>query len=203
VHPSSGFSAAIGVTAARLLNHLLDGQPWLREGLIPFSGCAVRVEVDPVLLILTVTPDGVLAMGNEDVQPDVIVRLSLLTLLRLAGGDDAARTAVEVSGDSALAAVIAGMLRELRWDAEEDLSKLIGDVAAHRLVQAGRSFSTWQREVTVNLGEGAAEFWTEEQPLLASQRAAEQWANAVDEMRDAAERLEKRIERLSQMVSSR
>ena len=203
MRPLSGFSAPIGVTAVRLLNHLLDGQPWLREGLIPFSGCAVRVEVAPVLLILTVDPDGVLAMGNEDAQPDVIVRLSLLTLMRLAGGDDAARVAVEVSGDSALAAVIAGMLRELRWDAEEDLSKLIGDIAAHRLVQAGRSFSAWQREVAVNLAEGAAEFWTEEQPLLPSQQAAAQWSNAVDEMRDAAERLEKRIERLSRMFPPR
>jgi len=203
VHPLSGFSAPIGVTAARLLNHLLNGQPWLREGLIPFSGCAVRVEVAPVLLILSIGPDGVLTMGNEDAHPDVTVRLSLLTLMRLAGGDDAARVAVEVSGDSALAAVIAGTLRELRWDAEEDLSKLIGDVAAHRLVEAGRSFSAWQRDVAVNLAKGAAEFWTEEQPLLASQRAAEQWANAVDEMRDTAERLEKRIESLSRVTPSR
>jgi ubiquinone biosynthesis accessory factor UbiJ len=203
VYPLSGFSAPIGVTVAGLLNHLLEGQPWLREGLIPFSGCAVRVEIAPVLLILTVGPDGVLVMGNEDAQPDVTVCLSLLTLMRLVGGDDAARVAVEVSGDSALAAVIAGILRELRWDAEEDLSKLIGDVAAHRLVQAGRSFSAWQREVAVNVAESAAEFWTEEQPVLASQRAAAEWSNAVDEMRDAAERLEKRIERLSRTFPSR
>ena len=202
MHSLSSFSAPFGVTAARLLNHLLDGQPWLREGLVSFLGRAVRVEVDPVLLILTVGPDGIL-VSNEDAQPDVTVRLSLLTLMRLAGGDDAARVAVEVSGDSALAAVIAGMLRELRWDAEEDLSKFIGDVAAHRLVQAGRSFSAWQREVAVNLAEGAAEFWTEEQPLLASQQAVDQWANAVDEMRDTAERLEKRIESLSRVTPSR
>ena len=77
----------------------------------------------------------------------------------------------KLSGDTAFAAVVAGVLRELRWDAEEDLSKLIGDIAAHRLVQAGRSFSAWQREAALNLAQGAAEFWTEEQPLLASQQS--------------------------------
>jgi len=199
---SSGLSAPIGGTVARLLNHLLDGQPWLRERLIPFSGRGVSVEVDPVSLILTVGPDGVLATANGATQPDATARLSVLTLMRLAAGDERARAAVELSGDTAFAAVVAGVLRELRWDAEEDLSKLIGDIAAHRLVQAGRSFSAWQREVALNLAQGAAEFWTEEQPLLASQQGTEQWANAVDEMRDAAERLEKRIERLARMIPS-
>ena len=161
------------------------------------------MEVDPVSLILTVGPDGVLATANGATQPDATARLSVLTLMRLAAGDESARAAVELSGDTAFAAVVAGVLRELRWDAEEDLSKLIGDIAAHRLVQAGRSFSAWQREVALNLAQGAAEFWTEEQPLLASQQGTEQWANAVDEMRDAAERLEKRIERLSRMIPSR
>jgi ubiquinone biosynthesis protein UbiJ len=198
----SGFSATIGATVARLLNHLLDGQPWLRERLIAFSGRGLRVEVDPASLILTVGPDGVLATADEAAQPDATARLSVLTLMRLASGDDAARAAVQLSGDTAFAAVVAGVLRELHWDAEEDLSKLIGDIAAHRLVQAGRSFSAWQREAALNLAQGAAEFWTEEQPLLASQQSTEQWANAVDEMRDAAERLEKRIERLARMIPS-
>jgi ubiquinone biosynthesis accessory factor UbiJ len=199
---SSGFSAPIGATVARLLNHLLDGQPWLRERLIPFAGRGLRVEVDPASLILTVGPDGALAMANEAAQPDATARLSVLTLMRLASGDDAARSAVVLSGDTAFAAVVAGVLHELRWDAEEDLSKLIGDIAAHRLVRVGRSFSAWQREAAINLAQGAAEFWTEEQPLLASQQSTEQWANAVDEMRDATERLEKRIERLARMIPS-
>jgi ubiquinone biosynthesis protein UbiJ len=197
VHPSSGFSAPIGATVAKLLNHLLNGQPWLRERLIPFSGRSVRVQIDPVSLIFAVAPDGALTLGNEDAQPDAIAHLSFLTLMRLGAGDDAARAAVEVRGDTAFAAVVAGVLRELRWDAEEDLSKLVGDIAAHRLVQAGRSLSAWPRQVALNLAEGAAEFWTEEQPLLVSQQTAEEWASAVDEIRDAVERLEKRIERLS------
>jgi ubiquinone biosynthesis accessory factor UbiJ len=202
VYPLSGLSAPIGATVAKLLNHLLNGQPWLRERLIPFSGRAVRVEVDPLSLILAVGPDGALEAGNEGAQPDAVAHLSPLALIRLAAGDDAARSTIEISGDATFAAVVAGVLRELRWDAEEDLSKFVGDIAAHRLVQAGRSLSAWPREAAFNLAEGAAEFWTEEQPLLASQLAAEQWANAVDETRDAAERLEKRIERLSRLIPS-
>jgi len=203
VRPVSGFSASAGALAVGLLNHLLDGQPWLRERLVPFSGRTVNVEIAPVSLILAVGPDGGLAILDTDAPPDAVAHLSPLTLVRLASGDDGARGRVEVSGDSAFAAVLAGVLRELRWDAEEDLSHLVGDIAARRVAQAGTSFIAWQRQAALDLAESVAEFWTEEQPLLARKADAESWAAAVDEVRDDTERLEKRIERLTRALPSR
>jgi ubiquinone biosynthesis protein UbiJ len=38
-----------------------------------------------------------------------------------------------VDGDVMLAASLGELARHLRWDAEEDLSRVLGDVAAHRL----------------------------------------------------------------------
>jgi ubiquinone biosynthesis protein UbiJ len=43
---------------------------------------------------------------------------------------------------------------------------------------------------------GAAEYWTEESPLIASRVKVEDFVREVGELRDAVERLEKRIERL-------
>jgi ubiquinone biosynthesis protein UbiJ len=105
---------------------------------------------------------------------------------------------LEVQGDAAFAAAMAGVLSELRWDAEEDLSRVLGDVAAHRLVGAGDAFFQWQRNAALNLAETAAEYITQEQPLLASRAAVEQFNDDVDAVREAVERLEKRVARLTQ-----
>jgi ubiquinone biosynthesis protein UbiJ len=43
--------------------------------------------------------------------------------------------------------------------------------------------------------QGAAEYWTEESPLIASRVKVESFVREVSELRDAVERLEKRLER--------
>ena len=198
----SSVTAPISAAAEALLNHLLDGQPWLRERFIPFSGRTARLDVFPVSLTLVVGSNGALTRVDTDAQPDAVVRLSPLTLLRLAVRDEAARASVEADGDAAFAAVLGGVLRELRWDAEEDLSKLVGDIPARRLAQAGEAFFAWQRQAAMNLAQSAADFWIEEQPLLARKADVENWADAVDAVRDDVERVEKRLERLLRPVES-
>ena len=51
----------------------------------------------------------------------------------IAGGKDAAVKHVKVSGDVDLAQVVSTLAGQLRWEAEEDLSKLVGDPMAHRI----------------------------------------------------------------------
>lgn len=65
-----------------------------------------------------------------------ITEQSPLTLLRAAasGGKPATR----IEGDVQLAAEINWLTDHVRWDAEEDLSRFVGDAAAHRIASAGR-----------------------------------------------------------------
>jgi ubiquinone biosynthesis protein UbiJ len=48
------------------------------------------------------------------------------------------RPALRIEGDVQLAADINWLVDHVRWDPEEDLARLIGDVTAHRLASAGR-----------------------------------------------------------------
>jgi ubiquinone biosynthesis protein UbiJ len=89
------------------------------------------------------------------------------------------------------------LFRNLTWDVEEDLSRVFGDIVAHRLASGGRAFAAWQREAVLRLGENLAEYWTEEQPLLARPADIENFCRNVDTLRDDVARLEKRIEHLS------
>ena len=91
----------------------------------------------------------------------------------------------------------------MRWDLEEDLSRIVGDVVAHRLTQTGAALLAWHAVAASNLAQSLAEYWTEEQPLIASRAAVREFVEAVDALRDDAQRLEKRIERLSSASAPR
>ena len=89
------------------------------------------------------------------------------------------------------------MLGEVRWDAEEDLSRVVGDIAARRLVLAGEAALAWPRRAAANLAATAAEYLTEEQRMLPSRSGIDEFVRQVDTLREAVERLEKRIDRLT------
>jgi len=187
-----------GPLVAQALAHLLQGQPWLREKLVPFAGRRARIEVFPFATELEIAVDGALApAARGETQPDAAVALSALTAMRLLAGDAHARRQVGVRGDPALAAALEAVFLELRWDVEEDLSRVVGDVAAHRAVAGARAFAQWRARSTRDLLDGTAEYLVEERRLLASPAQVRAWTQAVDRLRDDVERLAKRIERLS------
>jgi len=111
--------------------------------------------------------------------------------------DENARKQVAIEGSADLASTVDYLFRNLTWDFEEDLSRVFGDVVAHRLASGGRAFAAWQREAVLRLAENLAEYWTEEQPLLARPADVEDFCRNVDTLRDDVARLEKRVERLS------
>ena len=187
----------IARAAAAAINHLLHQEGWPMDRLRPFAGRSVRFRVPPFDVALSVTASGDVAAANGDAAADATFRLSPPLLLRIAAGDEAAQQEVLVEGDSGLAQTVFALARNLRWDAEDDLSRVFGDVLAHRMAQAGRGFARWQAEAALNLARAFSEYWTEERPLIARSPDVAQFVAEVDRLRDDVERLEKRIERLS------
>jgi len=179
--------------AATSINHLLRGASWAREALLPHAGKTARFEVPPFTISLMVLENGEVAAAAA-VNPSVTIRLTPGLLLRLAARDDNAWREVEVVGDTDFAAVINHLVRHLRWDVEEDLSRLFGDIAAHRMAETGRSFRRWGEQTAQHAGRSLAGYWTEEDPLIASAHEVTEFNRAVDAMRDDVARLEKRIE---------
>jgi ubiquinone biosynthesis protein UbiJ len=184
--------------AAAAINRLTRPAPLARERLARFAGKTALFRVGPVAVSLTVQTTGEVLPAAEAAVPDLEVRLSPFLLPRLAARDEAAYRDVETLGDVEFAGEVAFLAQHLRWDAEEDLSKVVGDAAAHRLVSAARAATDWGRDASGRLAAGAAEYWTEEDPLIASRVKVEDFVAGVSELRDAVERLDKRIERLEQ-----
>ena len=185
------------------VNHLLESAPWARDKLSAHAGKTALFDVFPARLALAVAADGRLQPALPEALPAVTIRLTHLTLIEvLADGEEAWRKA-EVAGDTDFAAVISQLVSNLRWDVEEDLSRVVGDIAAHRMAQAGRAAAAWPQQAAKSLAENAAEYLTEEKAVLVTPLQAAEFMREVDELRDAVERLDKRIERLSRPVQGR
>lgn len=180
--------------AAASINHLLRSAGWAREALLPHAGKAARFEVLPLILTLTVLASGEVAAAAPGVAPSVTLRFTPGLVLRLAAQDENAWREVEVVGDAEFAATINQLVRQLRWDIEEDLSRFFGDVAAHRMAATGRSFRRWGGETAEHVGRSLADYWTEEDPVIASAPEVTQFNREVDALRDDVARLEKRLE---------
>ncbi len=182
------------VTAA--LNHVLHSTPVAMERLARFAGRTAAFHVGPLSLAFTVQTTGCVTSAVPEAARDLEVRLSPFLLPRLAAKDEAAFKEVEMQGDAEFAQEVSFLARNLSWDAEEDLSRLVGDAAAHRAAETARGAAAWGRDAAWRVAEGAAEYWTEESPLIASRVKVEGFVREVSELRDAVERLAKRIEML-------
>jgi ubiquinone biosynthesis protein UbiJ len=179
------------------INRLLRQNSWALERLRPFAAKVLRVDCFPVRLLLGITETGEAATAAPEIPPDVTIRLSPGVMLRLAARDASAWNDIAVEGDPQLAAALNHIARNIRWDVEEDLSRVFGDIAAHRMVETGRKLDNWGRQGADNLARSFAEYWTEEQPLIAGRADVEQFNRDVDALRDDVARLEKRIEQVT------
>jgi ubiquinone biosynthesis accessory factor UbiJ len=177
-----------------VINRLLRQNSWALERLRPFAAKVVRIDCFPAVLLAAITDSGEVAAVSPEMPPDVTIRLSPLAPLRIIARDPAAWNDIAVEGDAAFAAALNHVARNIRWDIEEDLSRVFGDIAAHRMVKAGHKLDQWGRQGADNLARSFTEYWTEEDPLIAGRADVEQFNRDVDALRDDVARLEKRIE---------
>lgn len=182
--------------AAAALNHVLRSAPLAMERLARHAGRTIGVDLGPLALAFTVQTTGEVTTAVTGASRDLTVRVSPFLVPRLAARDPAAFGEVEMQGDPELAKEVDYLLRNLTWDVEEDLSRAVGDIAAHRLVGGVRSLTGWGRDAAWRSAAGAAEYATEEAMLVASRVKIEDFNRGVAELDAALARLEARIGRL-------
>ena len=178
-----------------VLNRLLAVEPWARLRLAPFAGESVELRAPPLpTLRLQILDGGTVQAGGA--APGLTMTLKPELLAALARGEEHALRAVDVEGHAPLAAEILVLVRHLRWDAEEELARVVGDVAAHHLAAAGRAFAAWHLDAARRLTAAVTDYVTEEKQLLARRAHLDALGESVAHLRDAIARLDKRIERL-------
>jgi ubiquinone biosynthesis accessory factor UbiJ len=123
-------------------------------------------------------------------------------LLRLLAKDEAANRQINIEGDAHLAAELAKVFSNMRWDYEDDLSNLIGDIPANKIGTFARDAASSVKETSVNLAEMLSEYWQEEMPLIAKKRHVEQFNAEVDTLGADVARFEKKLAKLTKNIKA-
>jgi ubiquinone biosynthesis protein UbiJ len=121
------------------LNHVLMQEPAAISRLQRQQNRTVQMAWRDVLLSCRITPAGLLERVSLQGTPDLSLQISQtspLSLLKtLSQGE---KPAMQVQGDVMLAADVNWLVDHVRWDVEEDLSRLLGDAMAHQCVAMGK-----------------------------------------------------------------
>lgn len=188
--------------AAATVNHLLAQEPWARQELKQYAGKVAAIEATPVTLRLRVAADGMVESAPSGVEPSVTIRLKLSDLPLIAQNRERAFSYVQIEGDAEFANAISRLSQSLRWEAEHDLEKWFGPIAAVRMVSGAKaaveSLKTGQRK----LSENVAEYLLEEKQVLIRPMVAEEFAGDVTRLRDDVERFAKRLEKLERKLAA-
>ena len=186
----------ISTLVIRVVNGVLRRNSWALQRLQDCAGKTARFECPPVSLALTVLETGEVTAAPAGTAQQVTIALTPGLMLRVLAHDETVWNDIAVAGDTDFATVINHVWRNLRWDMEEDLARVFGDIAAHRMMQTGRALDAWRAQSFDNLARSFAEYWTEEQPLIARAHDIECFNRDVDQLRDDVARIEKRIANL-------
>lgn len=189
-----------GAVGVRLLNALLDREDWARERLRSHAGKTVSLIVGRLQLVYTISSQGKLEQGHPAVVPDVTLTLpqdKLPELPQILQDGDFSRVAqlMHVQGEAGLANLVSDLAANLRWDAEHDLAKIVGDVMAVRLFSGARRAVSGLRDLGQRLAGNASEYLTEESALLVTrpelERMREQSAGLVRRLDELDQRLKR------------
>lgn len=130
-----------------LLNHVLMQEPQAMQRLVRQSGRVVLTQWRNYTFAVRVTPAGLLDIAEGGAVPDLTLVLTEESPLALAQHlMQGEKPPVRIDGDVQLAAEVNWLADNVRWDVEEDLSRIVGDAPAHMLGGAARKLMAALRD---------------------------------------------------------
>jgi ubiquinone biosynthesis protein UbiJ len=131
-----------------VLNHVLMQEAQAQARLARQTGKVLLAQWRRFSMRLAATPAGLLeVLPASDAAADLTMTLTEESPFQLAGtmlrGD---KPPVHIAGDVQFAAEINWLVDNVRWDAEEDLARVIGDAPAHTLAEGTRKLVAAMRD---------------------------------------------------------
>jgi ubiquinone biosynthesis protein UbiJ len=193
-------TAAWLASAEALLNRSIDASAQAGALARRLQGTSLQVDIEGVMRLRVGVHHGRLALlAGDDSAADAAISGSVAALWQLFKGGmnrQPGRLAAQVRGD----AEIANLYRELfllaRPDPEEELSRWIGDVPARHLSRFAQRALEAARHVRRTAGENIAEYLQEEGRDLVNKTELDEFLRGVDGVRETADRIEARLQRL-------
>lgn len=188
---------------AALINRNIAASSRAQALCAQLEGRALGVRVDaflPLSIFARVESQQLHLSRSTPRDPDATLAGTPLALTGLIGRNAAERMrsgSVVITGDAEIAQAFHELLHAARPELEEELSRFIGDVSAHQVGNFTRAIAGWGEKTAGTFLQNLSEYLQEESRDLVTRTEADEFLAAVDGLRDAADRLAARIERLS------
>jgi len=199
--PASLFPPRLIVPVVAAINHLLAQEAWARASLGLHAGKQALIDTGAVQLRMRVTRDGMVEPGSEESPTTVTIRVKLSELPLILQNRERAFSYVKIEGDAEFANTISQLSKGLRWEAEHDLERLFGPIAATRLADGARATASGVAATGKKFAENVAEFLLEERAVLVRPSQVGEMGDDISRLRDDVERAAKRIEKLEQKLA--
>ncbi|UXY16375.1 sterol-binding protein [Chitiniphilus purpureus] len=184
---------------ARLINRLLANDAATAAELARHAGRVLRLSFPALSDTLVITAQGHFAETRSPAEATLEVPLAFF--IAFVFDRHSAQRQLHLEGDAELAASVGRALGGLRWDLAEELSQLVGDVAANRLVWLAGRIGGIPGAIGARMAQHLVEYWRDEAALLANAAGVNRYCTEVDRLRDDVARLEKRIDLLTKKPS--
>jgi len=185
------------------LNAVIALDAYTRQQLAGFAGKLIEIELRGADLRIGLAPQ---ADGRLRVQLPpagaVDARLSGSPLDLLAATDESQAPRqlfaghLTIEGDTGLGQAFGRVLGGLQIDWEEQLSRLVGDVAAHEAGNAVRAGGRYLQQQRQALERDLGEYLSEEAQLTPPAAELEDFCRRIESLREDADRIAARIQRL-------
>jgi ubiquinone biosynthesis protein UbiJ len=191
---------AAGRALEAALNRVLALDPDTCARLAALSGRRVQLQLDapPFALELRVH-DSQLRVGplGAEAEPDLSLKTTLGALVGqlLPGAAAPGAGRMRISGDAELAQQLQRLARGFDPDFDAAFAAAFGELLGPQLARALREGLRQGRAFGAQAGRGAVDYLVEERRDLVARGEQEAFFDAVDELRDAVERLEVRVAR--------
>ncbi len=191
-----------------ILNRNISGAARARQLSAQLEGrvLALRATGAPVNLYFSVMAERITLSTDYEGVPHATLSGTPLALLRLVGPspESALRMrSVHIEGDAEIAQRFSELLEEARPDFEEELSRVIGDFAAHQVGNVARGALDFARRASDAFTQNVAEYFQEESRDLPNRTEADEFIAGVDDLRESVDRLEVRIALLEKRLALR
>jgi ubiquinone biosynthesis protein UbiJ len=186
------------------LNHTLSLDPDTQQRLAALNGRSVQLHLrGPEIALAVTVEDARLKVGPP--QDDSQLRVaatpgSLLAMIFRRDDDGIAPGKVEIAGDAELARRLEKLASKFAPDFEEAFARTFGDVMGVPLAKAVRKGLAHARETAAHLTEDSADWLREEARIALAPGEVEGFLDGVDNLRERSERLESRVQRLTQRL---
>lgn len=131
------------------LNHVLMQEKEAQTRLARKKGSVIHLRWGAFVLDLLITPAGLTDRAPNALSADLTLSVAMEAPWVVAQSVlEGKAPPVKIEGDVQLAAELGWLADNLRWDVEEDLSRIVGDVPAHAIAGAGQRLLAALRDFT-------------------------------------------------------